>query len=1110
MEATISIPTLESQTESFHSYPSDKFKVVKIQRTCVHDGPGLRTTIFFSGCGLRCLWCQNPETLAINSNPNAKDYSVDDIMQIVVRDKQYYTATSGGITISGGEPLLQNPELLVQLLSRIKNEGISTAVETTLHVPFDTVEKIRPYVDIFFVDIKTVGNVTQHKKLTGQDGKLISENIKKLVDTGAKINFRMVMVPGHNDTEAQIKNASELLKSLGYDRIELLKYNNMYEEKATKFSLNIPMLNITEQMAEVSLARGLELFNNFEINAYHVKLNIIGRTSEFAKRVLDVQQDIRDAGRALCMEVSKLKTKFYKTNGFDKPTHIHRSERLKYVLENKSVIVWPKELLVGNYTAKRCGGQVWEEQYGVLDVSFLYKINHQTPVSFKCPAKDRFYFYAHILPYWIPHSLLLKVNTKLSDFLAMLGRSSEMIAGFQNNMAAIAHFIPNYDRILELGTTGLIEELKQTAKEHPENNQDFYRGAIIGLEALANWADRYANELARLASIEKGKQRKAELQKMSEICHKVPRYPATTFHEAIQSIIFVQIAICQEAYENAVSFGRMDQILYPYYKADLEAGRITYEEAKELLCLFVLKMDECILVNDGDSLLNVAKLFETLSTDQALTFGGCDRDGNDATNDLTYMLIDACELQPLAINMCARINKSSPDKYLERLAEIYINGCPMPEMFSDEIYIDAIPRKYDTTIENARNYAIVGCVEPLASDDHFGNTDSANVNVVLPMLQAMKGQNHDLWHYSNWEYVQKINTRMIEYIFAPNKKCPFSMALVKHNEKAIEKRKVKKGMYEYDPPKSMEELLSKYQERLNELTTSILLDQQKIIKALGKDFTTPMASSLFRNCVKTGKDAYEGGTFYRSSGIQAVGITDVADSLYAISELVFKQKKYTMLDMIKAIDSNFEGCNNQKIREDIMSLPKFGDDSSQEPAQWVSKTMEIYCNALASVPSCDRDGVYSAGYYALNVNDRYGLKTQALPSGRLKGVPLANSVTPHYGMEESDLLSSLNSMAQVNFKDFAPNGTTATLHIDSALFPGYEGVKNLAAIFKTFLTEGGMQFQPNVISREILIDAYNHPEKYKYLMVRVAGYCAYFNELSDDLKKVIINRTCYA
>ncbi len=210
------------------------------------------------------------------------------------------------------------------------------------------------------------------------------------------------------------------------------------------------------------------------------------------------------------------------------------------------------------------------------------------------------------------------------------------------------------------------------------------------------------------------------------------------------------------------------------------------------------------------------------------------------------------------------------------------------------------------------------------------------------------------------------------------------------------------------------------------------------------------------------------------------------------------------------MDADFEGECFRRIREALLAVPKFGNDASRESQEWVNRIMEAYVNALKSVENCPRGGIYTAGYYALNVNIIYGLKTPSLPSGRLRGVPLANSITPHYGMEHADLLSSLNSVAGVDFARYAPNGTTVTFTIDSALFQGPQGVKNLSGIIGSYFKKGGMQFQPNVLNREILLEAYHNPEKHPHLLVRVAGYCSYFNDLSDELKKVIINRTCYS
>ncbi|MCL2023602.1 MAG: radical SAM protein, partial [Oscillospiraceae bacterium] len=956
--------TLTTQEHGFRQCSSETLQVVRIQRSCVHDGTGLRSTIFFRGCGLECKWCHNPETRSFSSQVGDEFITTDpssiaqDIAETVLRDKKYYLVSGGGVTLSGGEPFLQNTAALEELLKLLKAEGIHITAETALHAPWENIQALMGYIDMFIVDLKAI-DTELHKELTNQTAQLIHENLEKLVSAKVPLKLRMLMVPGLNDGEEHIKKTVKYIKTLGLDSIELMRYHNMHEGKAERLGLDVPLLGITPDQSLVSLKKGIELFNSQGIAADNDELRDKPPMAEFTPRVKMLRDEILEAPREISFEVARLKTEYYKKfKGFKKPVHIHRAERLHHVMANKTIKVYDGELLVGNFTEKRVAGQLWEEQYGSLYATFLHKAHKQTPVPFIASKEDKKYFYKEILFYWLTKNTIFRGGGSLSNIVLNLSRVAETSTGFNNNFAAIAHFVVNFERVLKLGTNGMKKEIEEAKIKYPENNQDFYNGALISIEALELWSERYAAHLEELASKESDPKRRAELEKMAEICNHVPKNPARTFHEALQSMMFLHMALCIEAYENAISFGRFDQILYPYFKADFEAGRITYEEAKELLCLFVIKMDEVIIVNDGDGVLNISKLFETLSVDQALTFGGVGKDGKDATNDVTYMCIDACELQPLAINMCARIHKDSPQKYLDRLAEIYINGCPMPELFSDDIYIESLLRHYDTSIENARNYSIVGCVEPVASDDHFGNTDSANMNLALPLLQAMKGHEHDLWHFGLGMQIEKLLTRFIEY---GAKNGIIKESAVTKRAKKVHKRNIKRGMFEYSPPKDMDELLTRFRARLGELAKSVLDDQQTIEKALRNYFTTPLASSLYKGCIETGKDAYEGGTNYRTAGIQAVAVTDVADSLHVIEELVYKQKKYTILQLIQAIDANFEGY--EELHRDVNAIPKFGDDSSPRAAEWVSCVMGVYNDVLDATPYAVRDGKYTAGYY---------------------------------------------------------------------------------------------------------------------------------------------------
>ena len=1091
-----------------------KLNIFDVQRTCVHDGPGIRTTVFFRGCNLRCLWCQNPEGLSFKGE---SAYSLEDLLEIVSRDRPYYFSSDGGVTLSGGEPLLQDSGSLVELLQRLKEKKIKIAVETTFNVPWENISKIAPWIDLFLVDLKIVGDDELHKRYTGRDSRLIRENLARLSELDTAVSFRMVMIPGYTDGEENIKNTAELLKSLGHSSIELLKYHNLYEDKAERLGLEYEKLNITPGQSQDSLERGVALFKKYGLAVETTSLEQRRTETEFTDRVRAIQKTIRGTKQAVCIEDSLLKTEYYRKHAFKrsyrkraykKPTAVHRAECLAHVLRNKTIRVYPGELLVGNFTSKRVGGRVWTEYLGFLGVAQVFGANRRTPVPFQCSSRDALKYLTRVTPHWLYHSHLQGVVPRLADKIGITARITDFRLGMNFNNIGIGHYIANYEVIIKLGTTGLMEKIKEIREKKPENNPDFYEGALIALQGLEDFGQRYAALLAGMSEAESDPKRRAELEEMAAIARHVPRYPARTFHEAVQSMLFLHVALCMEANENAISFGRIDQYLYPYYKKDLEEGRITYEKAKELLCLFILKMDELVLVNNGESFPELFKLFETVSTDQAYTFGGVGRDGQDATNDLTYMLVDTCELHPRSADPAARIHKGSPARYMERIAEVFLGGIPLPQLFNDQIYIDSLLKHYPTTLEDARDYSIVGCVEPVASNDHFGNTDCANMNLALPFLQALKGQEHDLWNYGPGDRTVYLLANFFTHLFEDKGKV--SDFVEARCEKIRKKREIKKGLYDYNPPASMDELLERFQARLDQLARSEFAEQQRMEKEHRTSFHTPLASSLYPGCLASGKDATEGGTTYNSCGIQAVGVTDVADSLLAIDEVVFKKGQFTIEQVIAAIDSNFEGETNQKVRVALLAAPKFGDDSYPEATAWVNRVMEMFNLTLDRLENCPRNGRYSAGYYALNVASIYGKSTPALPSGRLEGVQLANSILPHYGMQQNDLFSALNAISGVKFAEHAENGVTATLSIDAGLFPGEEGVRNLASLFKTFLTDGGMQLQPNVIDRRILLDAYNNPEKYPDLLVRIAGYCEYFVNLSEEMKQDILNRSYYS
>lgn len=1082
-----------------------RLAVLNIQRTCVHDGPGVRTTVFLRGCPLRCQWCHNPEARAFASPTDAESHrAVADILAVVARDRDYYARTHGGITLSGGEPLAQAPAALLALLRAAKADGLHVAVETAGDVPWRVFETVRPFVDHYLFDLKVVGDPALHRRLTGRPGRRITANLRRLAATGADVQVRMCVVPGCNDTPENFRATAELLRAIDRDDIELMRVFDVHRVKARALGLPTPTLDIGPARSLAALREAKLAFDALGIRVHTSALDGAVQPVTFTPRIQALKKDIRDAGYAVCIESAELKTEYCRRRRGDDPLPVRRAGMLRHLLNRKKVQVYPNELLVGNFTSKRVAGNVWVEYFGAMAVLNLWNIDRQTPVAFQCSPAEKTRFYTRIAPYWLPRSLYAKVFPRTRDLLGIMLRVVEKRPGFNNNMAGIAHFIVNCERWVRLGTAGIAAEADAMRAKHPDNA--FYDGVLLALKAVDEFAARYADRLRKMVDAESDPRRRAELAEMAAVCDRVPHHPATTFHEALQSILFLQIALCTESFENAISLGRLDQVLDPFYRADVAAGRIDREAARELVACFVLKLDEVIFVNDGDRLFQLGKLFESLSPVETVTVGGTDRDGRDATNDVTYMILDACELRPIGINMAARIHRDSPPEYVERIARVYLSGSPMPALYNDEVYVPALRRQYGNPLPDARNYGIVGCVEPVASDDHFANTDAANVNVVLPFLQALEGDERPLW---KWGDLGTLDRRIADAVGAGLRRLEGAGPVRDRLATALRHVHRRLPGTPRRPPRSMDELMTRFDQRLRAVVRDILADQQRIETALGENLPTPLASSLYTGCMASGRDAYDGGTRYNTSGIQAVGVTDVADSLAAIDELVFRQRRYTLAEVLAALEADFQGKPHERLHRDLLAVPKFGDDAAPDAAAWMNRVLGLYVDALRDTPHPHRNGRFVAGYYGLNVNRIYGMKTPALPSGRRRGEPLANSLCPHFGMRMVDLTSSLNAVARVDFARYAPNGTTLTPTIDTGLFPGDDGPRNLAGLIRGFFDAGGMQFQPNLVSRDLLLDAYENPGKHKDLVVRIAGYCAYFDDLSDELKREIINRSYY-
>ena len=804
---------------------------------------------------------------------------------------------------------------------------------------------------------------------------------------------------------------------------------------------------------------------------------------------------------------AKLITESYKaTEG--QPVITRRAEAFAHILRNIPIIIRDNELIVGSSTIAPRGCQTFPE--------FSYQWLEDELDTVATRTADPFYIaeetkaeLREVHKYW---------KGKTSSELATSYMAPEAIKAIEHNIFTpgnyfyngVGHVTVKYEEVLAIGYKGIIDKARaelekcQVGDGNYAKKSHFLNAVIVSCQAVIEYAERYAELASQMAAECTDPVRKQELLQISENCSRVPANGATSFYEACQSFWFVQQLLQVESSGHSISPGRFDQYMYPYYKADIDKGVITREAAQELLDCIWVKLNDLNKVRDAAS----AEGFAGYSLFQNLIVGGQDKNGNDVTNDLSVMCIFASMHVHLPMpSLSIRVWNGSPHELLIKAAELTRTGIGLPAYYNDEVIIPALQNR-GLTLEDAREYNIIGCVEPQKAGKTDGWHDAAFFNMCRPL-----------------ELV-------------------FSNGMDKGELVGIQTGDVTKMT-------TFEEFFDAYKKQMEYCISLMVNADNAIDVAHAERVPLPYESCMVDDCLSRGLSVQEGGAVYNFTGPQGFGIANMADSLYAIRKLVYEDKKVSMEEYKQALAWNYDkGLDQQSVSdmsemilkgmqdagmavntdtakavlqtvmrlkptEDqlrrfteihhmIDEVPKFGnaiddvDYFARDVAYTYSRPLQKYMNP--------RGGHYQAGLYPVSANVPLGGQTGATPDGRYAHTPVADGVSPSAGKDVKGPTAAATSVSRLDHF-IVSNGTLFNQKFHPSALAGREGLEKFVALIRTFFDQKGMHMQFNVVDRETLLDAQKHPENYAHLVVRVAGYSALFTTLSRSLQDDIIRRT---
>ena len=818
------------------------------------------------------------------------------------------------------------------------------------------------------------------------------------------------------------------------------------------------------------------------------------------------QELVLTADYEICIERARHVTAAWREHESEHPS-IRAARAFERVAAHATVDIHPLEGIAGMQTSKRVGTALAIER-GDCNTILRYEIDgllKRESQPYHMAPGDRAELFDDILPYWRGRTVRdlrtaawrrsgRHVQPRISPSSLLrrwrgldLRRIREMVrspAGLKpldalaeareltlNNPALVmnvfdvqGHLVLGNRNVLPGGFAAVRERAQQRLQrceaEGDEDGIAFCRGVILSCDAVRAWASRYADRARELAQEEPDAERRDELLAIAERCDRVPFEPPRDFREAVQAVWFTEVgAVLAHGMTGIFATGRLDQTLWPWYERDRAEGRISRAEAQELLQELLVKLSSNLQLLP---IVGKATGSELGADSMAVTVGGVGRDGREATNELSEVFLEAvAAVRGLGNSFSIRVSADSSDDWLRRTAEVFA-ATSGPAVFCDEQVIDALHRS-GCAIEDARDYAVIGCVEPTPDGNTFGCTSGNDLSLVGALeMTLLRG-----------------HVRIMGRRVGPDTGDPCSFT-------------------------SFDQLMEAFQRQVRFMVDTVAAGVRVKDRVYAEGFHNPYVSMTLDGCIDSARDMTCGGARYDFASISARGLGTTADSLAALQAAVFERGRYTMAEVLRALDRNFDG--HEPMRQYLRNrTPKYGNDDDAADAI-ATAVAAHFCEEVSS-RGCDR-GSFRPGFFSYGMHVLEGTLLGATPDGRRSGDPISNSLSPTNGVERNGPTGVMNSVAHLD-AGLISNGYALNIKLLPSMLDTPQRRDRFAALLRGYFDQGGMEVQFNVVDDATLRDAQAHPDRYRDLVVRVSGYSAFFTDLGPAIQNELIARTAF-